>query len=238
MLSDLAHLTTPPRSPNKNEEYDMLSIVVNDALIGINIMEKYPAFYARMLVDEELRTAFLDTLEMLESGDEESLPDFPEVTLVNLDFIRRVMSRPVILSMTPNRLELIWKRTAKQLHTLFYINSLKSREVLRSDDYLPGGGQLNILESQVQVGEDELEMRLEAEHALENPGHLNLTIAINIADDFSPRLEATIVWGGYSETAVVSQFGIANFPPLNTDEIIARNGALRHGLELRLEQVE
>ena len=43
----------------------MLSLVVHDALEGVDISTHYPAFYQRMLADNELREAFLDTLDLL-----------------------------------------------------------------------------------------------------------------------------------------------------------------------------
>lgn len=51
----------------------MLTIVVNDAFIGVDIIKKYPAFYARLLTSKELRTAFLDILDMLADTEEFNL---------------------------------------------------------------------------------------------------------------------------------------------------------------------
>lgn len=68
----------------------MLSIMVNDALVGIDVMKKYPAFYSRMLVDGELRAAFLDILDLLEQSRTGQLPEFPGSGVINLDFLQQV----------------------------------------------------------------------------------------------------------------------------------------------------
>jgi hypothetical protein len=74
----------------------MLSIMVNDALIGIDVMKKYPAFYSRMLVDAELRTAFLDTLELLELSQVGRFPEYSGPDIINLDFMHQVSASPII----------------------------------------------------------------------------------------------------------------------------------------------
>jgi hypothetical protein len=215
----------------------MLSIVVNDALMGIDIMKKYPAFYARMLADEELRTAFLDTLELLEEGRAGKLPAYSDSDTFNPDFLQKVVSQPVIRRSAKDKLELFWERTVRQLQTMFFINSLEPGEVLRSGSYLAGEGTINILHSQVEVDDQELDIRLNASHTLTNPGSLDLMMTISTPEELPYHFELTIVWGDYQETAAVSKYGLAKFPPLKRDQIITPTGELMHGLELRLEQV-
>jgi hypothetical protein len=61
--------------------------MVNDALIGIDVMKKYPALYSQMLADEELRMAFLDILELLEQSRAGELPKYSGPSITNLDFL-------------------------------------------------------------------------------------------------------------------------------------------------------
>jgi hypothetical protein len=237
LLADLSHLINAPDPASSEEDLEMLSIVVNDALAGIDIMKKYPAFYARMLVDEELRTAFLDTLELLEESEDDELPEEVKSESFDLEIIKKVMSRPIIIEAAKDKLKLVWRRSAEQLQAMLYINTLKPQELLRSGVYLPEGGHINILHSQVEIDGQELDIRLEASHALNNPGYLNLMIAMIAPEQFTRRFEATIAWGSYRESAVINLFGIAKFPPLRTDQVFSPAGDLIHGLDLRLEQL-
>lgn len=237
LLNDLSRIATSPHTTSPDEDYEMLSIVVNDALIGIDVMKKYPAFYARMLVDKELRAAFLDTLELLEESSAEDLSERSEYDVINVDFIYQVMSRPVVQRSAKNKLTLYWHRTAEQLQTMLYINTFRPREVMRSGNYQPGGGYINILQSQVEVEGQELEIRLEAAHELTRPGYLNLMIVLGQSEEMKQRFEATLCWGAYRETAEINQYGIAKFPSLQSDYIFTSSGELTQGLELHLEQI-
>ncbi|MFZ0547291.1 MAG: hypothetical protein WAM60_17735 [Candidatus Promineifilaceae bacterium] len=58
----------------------MLSLIINDALDGVDISRHYPVYFERLLNDSVLREAFLDTLEILEltrAGKLEPLPGEP-----------------------------------------------------------------------------------------------------------------------------------------------------------------
>jgi hypothetical protein len=237
LILDLSKLTPSPQLTPTDEEYDMLSIVVNDALIGIDVVKKYPAFYARMLVDEVLQSAFLDTLELLEQSRSGKLPDYSGPDRINLDFLHQVISKPIIRKSPKDMLELIWQRTAEQLQNMFYIASLRPGEVHRSGDSLLGGSYINILHSQVEVDEQEIEIRLDATQTITDPDNLDLLISIAVPEEAPRRFEATIAWGDYLESAEVNKYGLAKFPPLNTGQILTSTGELMHGIELRLQEV-
>jgi hypothetical protein len=236
LIHDLSKLTPSPQLKLTDEEYDMLSIVVNDALLGIDVTRKYPAFYARMIVDEELQSAFLDTLELLEQSRSGQLPDYTEPEAINLDFLQQVISKPLVRKSPKGMLELIWQRTAEQLQNMFYLSSLTPGEVLRSGDSMLDGGYINILHSQVEVDGEELEVRLDATQTITDPDNLDLLISVFVPELLPRRFEAMIAWGDYRESAEVNKYGLAKFPPLKTSQILSPTNELMHGLELRLEE--
>ena len=237
LILDLSKLTPSPQQDFTDEEYDMLSIVVNDALLGIDVTKKYPAFYARMLADEELQTAFLDTLELLEQSRAGELPDYVEQDAINLDFLQQVISKPLIRKSPRGMLELIWQRTAEQLQNMFYIASLTSGVVHRSGDSMLDGSYINILHSQVEIDDQELEIRLDATQTITDPENLDLLISVSVPELLPRRFEATIAWGEYRESAEVNKYGLAKFPPLKTRQILTAKGELAYGIELRLEEI-
>lgn len=214
----------------------MLSIVVNDALLGIDVMKKYPAFFARMLVDEELKTAFLDTLELLEQSRAGELPEYTGPELINLDFLQQFMPKPVVRKAAADKLQLVWHRTIDQLQKMFYLASLQPDEAYRSDDLmLLDESHVNLLHSQMTVGGLEYEVRLDAVRAVADPENLNLMVAI-VAEDDQPRpFVAMVAWGAYTQTAETNKFGFAKFPPIKTALVFNPSGELVHELELCLE---
>lgn len=65
----------------------MLSLVVNDALEGVDIARRYPTFYRRLLADPQLRRAFLEALEILEKDKTGELVPLPDQLDVDLTFL-------------------------------------------------------------------------------------------------------------------------------------------------------
>jgi hypothetical protein len=238
LISDLSHLTTTPKTASPNEDYEMLSIVVNDALIGIDVMKKYPAFYARMLADEELRIAFLDTLELLEEGLAGNLPDYSGSEFFNLDFLQEFMPRPAIKKSTKNNWQLIWQRTVHQLQILFNMALLQPTEDFRSGGVFLDEDHINILNSHMEIEEKEVEVRLDLLRTTNQLGNLNLMLTCFAPKEPSQRFEATIVWGDYCHTSAVNSRGLAKFPPLDAAQLFSPSGKVKHDFELRLELVD
>ena len=66
LLKDIAAIS-PTKYPIEGEK--ILSIVVDDAINGIDIIVEYPDFYQRMLANKSLRQAFIEALEILAPSD-------------------------------------------------------------------------------------------------------------------------------------------------------------------------
>lgn len=238
LISDLLQPTNLNQKTSPDEDDAMLSIVVSDALIGVDIKKKYPAFYSRMLVDEELQSAFLDTLELLEQSRSGELPDYTGSDTINLEFLQKLISKPAITKSLKDKLLLVWERTAEQLQNMFYLASLQPGEVTRSTNFLLDESNINILHSLVEVGEQELDIRLDGLQTITQPDDLDLILAISPPEDLTCHFEVTLAWGDYQGSAVVNKYGLAKLPPLKTSQVFAPSGELTHGLELRLEQVD
>lgn len=237
LLSDLASFTSLPPNSTSDEDLDMLSIVVNDALSGIDVMKKYPNFYARILVNEELRTAFLETLELLEQSQNNELLEYSGPSTVDLSFLQKIKSQPIIHKSLKDKLVLTWQRTAEQLQNMFFMDSLTTSEVYRSDNYLLEENYINILHSQVDVDEQELEVRMDVLQTVTTPDDLKLMLVIFAPETFNRRFEATVKWGAYQQHAEINEYGLAKLPPLRAEQVFTPSGELIHGLELCLNQI-
>jgi hypothetical protein len=239
LISDLADfIPLPEPTTSSDEDYDMLSIVVNDALSGIDVMKKYPNFYARILANGELRTAFLETLELLEQSRSGELVDYSGPEKIDLRFLQQLMSKPTIIKSLQDKWVLTWQRSIEQLQNMFYIASLREGEIYRSDSNLYEENYINILHSQVELDEQDLEIRLDALQSFTTPENLELMLVVFAPEGFDSQFEVTVAWGAYRERAAVDQYGLAKLPSLKTELVFSRSGALIHELDLCLRQID
>jgi hypothetical protein len=66
-LADLSRWDQDP-APCSEADLDLLSLVIDEALGGVDISRRFPTFWAKLLASAELREAFLESLELLEAG--------------------------------------------------------------------------------------------------------------------------------------------------------------------------
>ncbi len=235
LLEDLAKFSALPKNTtSSDEDNDMLSIVINDALSGIDIIKKYPNFYSQMLVNKELRTAFLDTLDILEQSRAGELPEYSGPAIIDLSFLQEVTSKPLIRKSLKDKWALIWHRSVEQLQNMFNIGTLQPVEIRRSgldESYI------NILHSQVELDDQELEVRLDASQSIAEPENLDLILAVFAPEEFDRQFEVVISWGDYRQTAEIDKYGLAKLAPLKTNQVINNLGELIHDLELRLNEL-
>jgi hypothetical protein len=61
----------------RNDE-ELLSLILDEALKGVDIAARFPNFFQKLLVNTELRKTFLDSLELLEADGNGTLTPLPE----------------------------------------------------------------------------------------------------------------------------------------------------------------
>jgi hypothetical protein len=77
ILSDL-ELPDQDQEAYCDADCDLLSLMVDEALRGVDIPERYPAFWQKMLANAELHEAFVDCLEVLAASRGGWLRPWPE----------------------------------------------------------------------------------------------------------------------------------------------------------------
>src|SRR5688500_1184411 len=65
LLDDLRAAGQEPE-PLTDEDMALVSLVLGDALLGVDVAARYPRFFEKLLANEGLRDAFLDGLILLE----------------------------------------------------------------------------------------------------------------------------------------------------------------------------
>jgi hypothetical protein len=215
-------------------DYQMLSLIVNDALEGVDITVQYPNLYRKLLADAELRQAFLDALAVL-TGDETDEPDLALGEFSHdLSFLRTAVSSPPTIHQTLSGLiQAAWQLLAEQLNQQFF---LPPQPVYRSSSLLEDTS-IVLFRDDFTAGDRQYDVILEAASPLDKPELLRLNLLVTpLTDGSLPMMKARLQWGGDELTAVPDQYGRAQFPLLPLDTILDESGHhILSDLHLNLE---
>lgn len=222
LLAKLGQVSQPEFVSDQENE-TLLSLMVDDALKGVDISTRYPAFYQQMLVDVELRQAFLTALEDLEKPASASV-QLTDRSPLNFDFLKAPSIKPTIEFVSRANWRLIWQDTLERIQQTFF-SSAQFEPAYRSDNYLEDNW-FTLLRDEVEIDQMQVAVVLEAMRRLATPDLLQLQIVIGIALDSGEMLErlpnfnARVTWGVYDHVVTVSQRGRTTFPPLPLDLVL------------------
>lgn len=201
----------------------MLSLVVNDALEGVDIARRYPTFYRCMLADPHLRWAFLEALELLEKDKAGELEPLPDDLDADLAFLEPAQPPPVIIKTGPSGgWRLAWQRPAAYLQSLLIDSLIARRPQYRAFANFLEDDRLTLVNDTVEMGGDEVGVLLEAVRPAGAPDLLYLSLLITA--ETVDSLRATVEWGAFRETAVAQAFGRVTFPPLPLADVVDEVG--------------
>lgn len=216
------------------DDEDMLSLVVDDFSRGVDIRDRYPGFFERMLNNPELQTAFLETLEILaEAGTED--PEPVPRSVPDLGFLAVRLPEPVI-EVTPTGWQAAWQLTAQTLTQLF---APRIGKPARSDDFLEDPWFI-LIRSEIRIAEHQLLVNLEATQDIDRPETLLLQLGVfDLGPDAAgpPSLEAGLSWKTHRHRLRVRDQGPAAFPEIKLIDLIdpqtgAFNADIRFSLQL------
>lgn len=213
----LQHLTESGR-PATAEDEDMLSLVVNDALQGVDIIKQYRAFYRKLLIDAELRQAFLDALDLLERSEAGELIQPPQMPVPDLSFLKRaIYPTPIVEHPTIEKWRVSWQLLQEQLTHLFTPVEL----AYRSDHLDLEDKSTVLLRSQVELDDIQLDVLLEAVRPVDEPDHLHLHLSTaSLTEAHLPAMQALLQWGEVKQTAVIDKYGRVRFRPLPLEKVL------------------
>jgi hypothetical protein len=213
----------PPRNPY--EENNMLSLVASDAAKGVNIAQKYPRFFLRLLENQILLEDFLDILEVVFKSRRKQDILLPSPPSVDLSFLP-VKKVSTLASVT------IAAKTIAQTFLRESINQLNKRLltpqqptlVMRRVLSLPldEDAWVTLLRQEVMVGQGRWLVRLEGTPDDQEPESLRLELGMVPVIDLEvmPQMEATMRWGEYEAKERLDDRGRAVFPPINLNRVI------------------
>jgi hypothetical protein len=237
----LRELSDTGELPDAGDE-EMLSLLINDALEGIDISARYPALYRRVLAIPQLREAFFDALELLEKSRAGELEPIPGGPSEDLSFLHKFGPvEPLLDQLGGGRWRLSWHKSREQMQEHFELFAPFWRlKPYRFDDEL---GVITLLHAEWPLESEAVTFQLEAWQPAGQEEILSLAlVATDVASLAGARvlmgLQAGIEWGGFRGTADFDQHGRADLPPLPVGMILDANGLVKADLRLTVEKVE
>lgn len=218
-------------SPETDEsDMEMFSLVLHDALLGMDISERYPTFWGRMMAAPSLYHAFIEALALLEADGRNAAPPLPPTTINELAFLQKTPApQREVGPSTTGSWRVTWQVLFDQLQQLLFATP---DLVYRRAASLLEDESIILLHDEVTIADQPVEALLEAIWPVEQPELLRLQL-LAAGETPLPPLQASLHWGAYSHTAVLDAYGRAHFPPLRLDDILDEAGQLR-ATDLRL----
>lgn len=220
LANDLAELNANTSSTFMVDS-EMLSLVVSEVLKGVDISIRYPTFYRNILNNDDLRQAFVDALGSIENKQQSETVVLPLLTKPALDFLIQRLQQPAIIKLSSNKWRTIWRQSIEQLQSIFSPPEL----AYRSDPSLYEDPWITLLRGDVEVAGSLYTVMLECTPAVETDEALavsfNIAVTLETPID-SPQipLEATLQWGLYDKTIVISEEGRTKFPDIPLSAIL------------------
>jgi hypothetical protein len=222
-------LAQSKQAHDKEADDIMFSIVVGDAINGIDITKKHPEFYRRMLQNPELFQAFLDVVEVLEA-DRAGLLESVEAIETAVPVTIPDDPQPVVEQSTFGGWLVRWRQSVAQLNVKFNLLGPDLTPVLRGSRGLLEESVAPLIRSEMLIEEKTFGIRLSAVLA-DDPDALNLQLTVALLDEEAAEfpltsLKAGIHWGDYQQALTLNELGQAAFPPLPIEAIFDETGAV------------
>jgi hypothetical protein len=216
-------------------DVEMLSMILDEVIKGVDIAERYPSFYQKLMQDAELRAMFLDTLESIEKDQQEELTALPIPGEVRLDFLNKVFLQPTVTELKNHSWQASWQRSIQQLQQIFSPPKL----VYRSEPDLFDGPWFTLVQGEVEVGESSYEIRLECAPSTDGDDSFSISLTVTsegLTDVVQYPIGATLAWGSYRESIILATPGKARFPDISMLGIFDdEKEKIRAGLNLTIE---
>ncbi len=220
LLDELAEVNTKGASAAMVDN-EMLSLMINEVLKGEDISKRYPAFYQKLLGDADMRQAFIDVLESIETEQAHQQIPLPNSGRASLNFLAGQPTRPSLEILARHKWRTTWQRTLEQIQALFSPSEL----AYRSDPGLFEDPWFTLLRDEIEVEGSAYAVALECTLAGNVndvlSAYLNLAVTLGTTSD-GPNfpLQASLQWGGYQESVLITEEGRARFPDIPLSKVL------------------
>lgn len=216
LLNDLSRLGATDSSDWTGDD-DMLSLMVNEALKGVDITAQYPDFYQELLTNAALREAFLDVLTLIEKDERGLLAALPNGPVTSLDFLAKPSRQLDEKTGTGQSWLMTWQRTINDLQALFS----PPERAYRADPSLTEDPWFTLLQEEFQANQAQYAVVLECA-LLDDQSALSTVLDIAVTFKGLEKLDvfplkATLHWGVYQESLLIEKEGRLKFAEIPLD---------------------
>lgn len=235
LSEDLAIIST--QSVVGTVDEDMLSLIVNEILLGEDISRQHPTLYQKLLENAALREAVLDALVSIEAERAGELIPLPNLPNALPAFLRRQHStQPFVEVFDIGNWRATWKKTAQELQTLFSPPEL----AYRSDSSLTEDPWFTFLRGELRVEERTYTVVLEGTTTNESEDVLSVFLMLAVTSTDKSRqasfpLQASLNWGTYSANMLINEEGRIRFPDVLVKTLVDPEGKTRSELSLMIK---
>jgi hypothetical protein len=213
-------LNTPGNSGDqsaRSADHEFLSLFLEDARQGVDVSRRYPGFYQKLIIDPELRQAFLDILHLMDENINQALASIPSPARANLEFLL-IDKTPISRSMEKGW-KFHWMRTRQELQALFSPPQLAYRNntnFLSDEEFL-------IFQNNFRI--DDFQYSISIVCALGEDLEAGLLARMNVGitpegSSSQPPLKAILEWGHYTESVIIAGEGRIALPPIALAKIL------------------
>lgn len=233
LLHDLVLVNSPTLT---EEDRPMLTIAIEEALNGVDISQKYPDFYKRMLQDAVLGDLFDDAVEIFTLSRDPNWNPLPRPASRDLSFLKKPRSLPTIIRKAYNEWEAKFRKSVDELYLLLI--SANPQPVLRQRTADLETQWITLVQDTITVKDIVFQVLLEASQLPNSPDHLFLFLFVTTQTDQTVpwrHLHAKIEWGTYSNTVPITLQGKIKLGDVPMQEIMIVDGEFAPaGLNLSL----
>jgi hypothetical protein len=202
---------------SRSADLEFLSLFLEDARQGVDVSRRYPGFYQKLIIDPELRQAFLDILHLMDEDINHALGPIPFAARANLEFLLEDQTpRSGSIGKSWN---LRWTRTRQELQALFSPPQLayrNSTDILSGDEFI-------IFQDDFRM--DDFQYSISIVCTLGEDLAAGLLTRMNIGitpQGNSPHLplKTILEWGQYKESVIIEGAGRISLPPIALAKIL------------------
>lgn len=205
------------KDSSRSADLEFLSLFIEDAQHGVDVSRRYPGFYQKLIIDPELRQAFLDILHLMDEDINQALDSIPLPARANLEFLL-IDKTPVSRSMEKGW-KIHWIRTQQELQAIFSPPKLAYRN---STDFL-SGEEFIIFQDNFSIDNFQYSISIVCALGEDMEAGLMTRMNIGITPEGSlslPPLRTILEWGQYKETTIISGEGRIALPPITLAKIL------------------
>jgi hypothetical protein len=193
-----------------NAANECLDLMVDQALHGIDIRQRFPTFYQKLLQNKNIRQQFIDLISLNSSAEPSTRDPYLLNTKLNFSFLQKIQARvsgwPLFLSQTQSQLMSVFFPAQAVYRSVENLGEIPVYSLLRKDFILDGIIYTVLIDGTLAEKDEAL--------------IANLSLATSNDSNISVfPVQAALRWGDYAAEISVPKAGKQTFPGIPLSKV-------------------